>query len=295
MATLRPTMSKPRIKPKLPAASATAAERVQKVLARLGLGSRREIETWIRAGRVACNGVTLTLGARVSLGQDVTLDGRTIKLKATRPAAPRVWLLNKPAGTVCTRRDPEGRPTVYALLPSAERRQFVAVGRLDFNTTGLLLFTDDGDLAHRLMHPRFRVPREYAVRIFGEVPPDALARMVAGVTLEGEHLAFEAVARHSGGGTNEWYTCRLRTGRNREVRRLWEVVGCTVSRLIRTGFGNLQLARRLPAGQYREATPAELATLYALVDLKPASTAPESAPPRLTRTRAQRARLLHAD
>ncbi|MBI2801907.1 MAG: rRNA pseudouridine synthase [Gammaproteobacteria bacterium] len=257
---------------KIPRPRPSAGDRVQKVLARAGLGSRREIETWIVAGRVTVNGKPATLGVRVSESDRIVVDGRPIATATPRPLAPRVLMLHKPAGTVCTRHDPDGRPTVHELLPEEARSRLIAVGRLDFTTSGLLLFTDDGELAHRLMHPRYAVMRQYAVRVFGGADETLLARLRQGVDVDGERLLLDAVTRQHGSGSNEWFTCTLRTGRNREVRRLWESQGCTVSRLIRVAFAGLQLPRGLHAGRWAELPAPELAALYALVDLTPYST-----------------------
>ncbi len=241
---------------------------------------------WISDGRVTVNGVAAQLGQRVDTEQKISLDGRAVKVIATRPVAPQVLVLNKPAGTVCTRSDPERRPTVYELLPAAARSRLIAVGRLDFNTMGLLLFTDDGELAHRLMHPRYGIVREYAVRIFGEVDDAIVKRLQDGVEVDGERLAFDGIERQQGAGANGWFTCRLRTGRNREVRRLWESQGCTVSRLLRVSFGPIPLPRRLPVGRSEALADAARAELYRAVDLNPASAeVPIAAPARGRRRR----------
>jgi len=255
-----------------------AAERIQKVLARMGLGSRREIEGWITAGRLTVEGRVLAIGERLLPGQAVFLDGKPLYTE-TRIRIARTFILNKPAGTVCTRKDPEQRPTVFELFPGALSRQLVCVGRLDFNTAGLLIFTTDGELAHRLMHPRHGVLREYAVRVFGKVDDEVLLRLEAGVEVDGETLAFDDIERQAGQGTNEWYTCRLKTGRNREVRRLWESQGLTVSRLIRVRFGPLPLPRRLPAGRHVEVTGPELEALYKAVGLPGPAPATDAAKP----------------
>ncbi|MSR14517.1 MAG: pseudouridine synthase [Gammaproteobacteria bacterium] len=260
-------------------------ERLQKVMARSGLGSRREIEQWITDGRVTVDRAPVQLGQRVRIGQEVALDGRQVRITATRPTIPQVFVLNKPAGTVCTRRDPERRPTAFELLPAAERNRLIAVGRLDFNTMGLLLFTDDGELAHRLMHPRYGIMREYAVRIFGEVDDAIVTRLGLGVEIDGERLAFDSVERQPGTGANAWFTCRLLTGRNREVRRLWESQGCTVSRLLRVKFGTVQLPRRLPVGRCEALSDAARTELYQAVNLDPAREAAPAVVPARGRRR----------
>jgi 23S rRNA pseudouridine2605 synthase len=239
-------------------------DRLQKVLAQAGYGSRREIEKWIAAGRLSVNGRRVDLGARVAGTEKITLDGRPLRLRA-RPASARVIALNKPEGVICTSSDPGGRPTVYSLLPKKGRTRWVCVGRLDINTSGLLLFTDNGGLAHRLMHPSYRIDREYAVRVFGEVGAGTLARLTSGVEIDGESYAFEDVVQRNGRGANRWYYCVVRQGRNREVRRLWESQGLQVSRLIRSRFGNIMLPRGLKAGDYFEIKGVMLADLFQLV------------------------------
>jgi len=253
------------------------AERAQKLLARMGLGSRRQIETWIAAGRLTVEGRVIALGESLRPGQAVFLDGAPLYTE-TRKLVSRVFVLNKPAGTVCTRRDPEQRPTVFELFPPALARQLICVGRLDFNTAGLLIFTTDGELAHRLMHPSHGVGREYAVRVFGQPEATVLERLTAGVTVDGETLVFDEVEQQVGQGQNTWFTCRLHTGRNREVRRLWESQGFTVSRLIRVAFGPLALPRRLPAGRHAELQGEDLKRLYAAVGLEPPAPPPSARP-----------------
>ncbi len=223
------------------------------------------------------------MGQRIRGSQSVALDGKSLYTE-TRRVPSVVLLLNKPAGTVCTRADPEQRPTVFELFPRALSRQLVGVGRLDFNTAGLLVFTTDGELAHRLMHPSYQISREYAVRIFGKADEETLSRLCSGVDVDGEKLVFDEIERQPGSGINEWFTCRLKTGRNREVRRLWESQGLTVSRLIRVRFGNLQLPRRLPAGRYAPVEGAELEQLYQSVGLGvPPPAEPAASPPRSAR------------
>jgi 23S rRNA pseudouridine2605 synthase len=242
-------------------------ERLQKVLAQAGHGSRREIEKWIAAGRVSVNGKRVDLGTRVSSKDQIALDGKPLRLSAKTPRA-RVIALHKPEGVICTSNDPRGRPTAYTLLPQKDDVRWIGVGRLDINTSGLLLFTNDGDLAHRLMHPRYQIDREYAVRVFGDVNADTLARLRRGVEIDGESFAFEDVVRGNGRGANRWYYCVVRQGRNREIRRVWESQGVQVSRLIRSRFGNIMLPRDLKAGANFEVKGVMLDDLYRLVNFQ---------------------------
>ena len=246
-------MSQPRppSSPK-PPTSPPQAERLQKLLAAAGLGSRREIETWIAAGRLKLNGVVAKLGDRASPGDLIELDGTALTLKAAG-AQPRVLLYHKPDGEMVTRSDPEGRPTVFQRLPAIPGGKWVAVGRLDINTAGLLLLTDSGELANRLMHPRYEVEREYAVRALGELRPDELARLLQGVALEDGMARFDKIEPSgSAEGANRWYRVVLREGRNREVRRLFEALGRKVSRLLRVRYGPVELPRDLKPGRWVE-------------------------------------------
>jgi len=254
------------------------AERVQKVLAEIGLGSRREVERWVAEGRVRVNGKPAVPGVRVGPRDTITVDGRPVPRRRRAPSPSRVLLYHKAEGEVSTRRDPEGRPTVFASLP---RGRWLAVGRLDVNTTGLLLFTDDGALAAGLMHPRSGVEREYAVRVYGEVPAEALTRLTAGVVLEDGEARFDRVADAGGEGRNHWYRVVIREGRQREVRRLWESQGARVSRLIRIRYGPVSLPRGLRPGRWQELVgPTALAALRVAAGLAPP---PASAAPRRRR------------
>ena len=244
-----------------------SGERLQKVLAQAGYGSRREIEKWIAAGRLAVNGQVVGLGTRVSPKDRIVLDGKPVRLSKQR-ARTQVIALNKPEGVICTASDPGGRPTADALLPKKDGIRWIGIGRLDINTSGLLLFTNNGDLAHRLMHPKFQIDREYAARIFGEVGAETLASLRSGVDVDGELFAFDDVVRGNGSGANRWYYCVVRQGRNREVRRVWESQGVRVSRLIRSRFGNVMLPRDLKDGAYFEVKGIMLDDLYRLVDFK---------------------------
>lgn len=241
------------------------AERLQKVLARAGLGSRREIEGWIRAGRIRINGELAELGAQLSGGEAVTLDGKPLTLAA--PETQRVIAYHKPVGELCTRHDAEGRPTVFDQLPRLNQGRWISVGRLDINTSGLLLLTTDGELANRLMHPAQQLEREYAVRVFGEIDGLILNHLLEGVELEDGPARFLSLRDAGGSGANHWYHVVLGEGRNREVRRLWESQGVQVNRLIRVRYGPIELGRRPPAGKWRELEPAEIAALRAAAGL----------------------------
>ena len=253
----------------------TKTEKLQKVLARLGLGSRRELETWIQAGRVSVNGTRASLGQRVSERDIIRVDGRRVGFSGrggrpdNRGPGLRVLAYHKPAGEVTARRDPEGRPTIYEALPSLRIGRWIPVGRLDINTTGLLLLTTDGELAHRLMHPSTGVVRQYAVRVFGEVRPEVLERLRTGVELDDGRARFQSLEDAGGEGMNHWYSVTLKEGRNREVRRLWESQGVRVSRLIRTGYGSVSLARRLRPGRWEELREEEVAALREVAGLEP--------------------------
>lgn len=230
----------------------TESEKLQKVLARAGFGSRREIEGWISAGRVSVNGKVATLGDRVSPGDVLRVDGRVVPRRRKEGPQRRVIAYHKPVGEVVTRSDPEGRPTVFRNLPRAVNGRWIAVGRLDVNTAGLLLLTTDGELANRLMHPSSEVEREYAVRVFGEVSPAVLERLRQGVELEDGPARFDSIVDAGGDGANHWYHVVIREGRNREVRRLWESQGVVVSRLTRVRYGPAALDRSLRQGKCKD-------------------------------------------
>jgi 23S rRNA pseudouridine2605 synthase len=258
------------------------------VLARAGLGSRRQIEHWIEEGRVTIDGAAATLGARVTPDQTIRVDGRNVPAHAFQPK-PRVLIYHKPEGEVCTRSDPQGRATVFEKLPTLRGARWIVVGRLDYNTSGLLLFTTDGELANRLMHPSHEIEREYAVRVLGKVTDDMLARLKQGVTLEDGPAHFDSVAEAGGAGANRWYHVVLKEGRNREVRRLWEAVGVKVSRLMRVRFGPVQLPPHFHAGRTVELDEAATAALYDFVGLPAPRPAQRSkAEPRRGRAQAGR-------
>lgn len=228
------------------------SEKLQKILARSGVGSRREMETWISAGRVTIDGKVATLGDRVLPTQAVRVDGHPVKLAAEADQICRVIAYHKPEGEICSRTDPEGRPTVFDRLPKIRGSRWIAIGRLDINTSGLLLFTTDGELANRLMHPKFEVEREYAVRVFGDVTDAMIQKLRTGVELEDGKAAFKKIKASGGEGINKWFNVTLTEGRNREVRRMWESQGAVVNRLIRVRYGDLMLPKHLPAGGYTE-------------------------------------------
>ncbi|HEU4644040.1 MAG TPA: pseudouridine synthase [Burkholderiales bacterium] len=225
---------------------------MQKLLAAAGLGSRREIESWISAGRLKVNGAVAALGGRASPVDVIELDGKVLVLKPAG-ARPRVLLYHKPDGEMVTRSDPEGRPTVFQRLPPLSGAKWVAVGRLDINTAGLLLLTDSGELANRLMHPRYEVEREYAVRVLGALRPEEREQLVAGIQLEDGSARFDRLEPSgAAAGANRWYRVVLREGRNREVRRLFEAIGRKVSRLLRVRYGPVELPRDLRPGRWVE-------------------------------------------
>ena len=237
-------------------------ERLQKLLAAAGHGSRREIEEWIRAGRVSVNGRVATLGERAGADAQICLDGRPLRLQGS--AEREVLIYHKPMGEVTTRRDPQGRPTVFERLPAPRSGgRWVVIGRLDVNTTGLLLFTTDGELAHRWMHPSSELRREYLVRVRGHPPPSVLEQLRRGVTLEDGPARFDEIVPMSDAAdaSHASFRVALHEGRNREVRRLWQAAGYEVSRLMRVRFGAAVLPRDLPAGQWRRLGPAEAALL----------------------------------
>jgi 23S rRNA pseudouridine2605 synthase len=246
------------------------------VLAASGLGSRRTIEAMIEAGSITVNGRPAELGQRIAPGDRVKVGGRPVQIGWPR-RLPRVMLYHKPVGEIVSRSDPQRRPTVFANLPSLGSAKWVAVGRLDINSEGLLLFTTSGELANRLMHPRYAIEREYAVRVMGRLQPEQIEAMRRGVALE-DGLARVLDVREAGGeGANAWYTVVLPEGRKREVRRVFEALGLVVSRLIRTRYGPIVLPRELRRGRMRELEPREV---QALLDaLAPAPAAPAEPAP----------------
>ncbi len=228
------------------------SERIQKVLANAGHGSRRQIEAWIKEGKITVNGKLAILGQTIDHTDRISIDSRSIRLHFPRndkkPEA-KFIAYYKPVGEVCTRKDEKGRVTVFSKLPRLRNSRWINIGRLDINTTGLLLFTTDGDLANKLMHPSSQIEREYAVRVLGQATKEQLQAMRAGVELEDGMAQFTDIVDSGGEGANHWYHVVVMEGRNREVRRLWESQGLKVSRLIRTRFGPYILPRRKRPGQ----------------------------------------------
>ena len=247
-------------------------EKLQKVLAAKGLGSRRAMEAWIAAGRVQVNGRVAALGARVAAGDRIQVDQRTLPSREPgREPRHQHLLYNKPEGEICSRKDPEGRPSVFDRLPKLKSQRWISVGRLDYGTSGLLLFTTDGRLASRLMHPSAGIEREYAVRVRGQVSDAALTRLREGVPLEEGLCRFTDIQPGAqperGGGVNRWFYVVLMEGRNRAVRRLWESQGCTVSRLKRVRYGSFFIPSAVKAGRYQRLAPKDAAELYRMAGL----------------------------
>jgi len=226
------------------------AERIQKVLANAGLGSRRQLETWIRQGRIKVNGKPAEIGDRITPTDKISLDGKLVRLKRVLPLQTKILAYYKPVGEICTRNDPEGRKTVFMKLPGPGRGRWINIGRLDINTSGLLLLTNNGELANRFMHPSNNIEREYAVRVLGKATESQLAALKEGITLEDGVAGFIDIVDAGGEGVNHWYHVIITEGRNREVRRLWESQGLKVSRLIRVRYGSYALPRKKRPGQF---------------------------------------------
>jgi len=244
-------------------------ERIQKVIAKAGLASRREAERWISEGRVLKNDEKVVLGDRVLAKDKLTVDGKPIDIRGLSDQDYRVIVYSKPEGVVCSNSDPEGRPTVFDHLPKLKDQRWISVGRLDINTSGLLILTTDGELANRLMHPSYEIDREYAVRVNGEVDDAMLARLKEGVLLEDGIAKFTDVQEFGGDGRNKWFHAVLMEGKNREVRRLWESQDVQVSRLKRVRYGCIFLPSRLKVGVWEELNNKGVNDLRALVSLPP--------------------------
>jgi 23S rRNA pseudouridine2605 synthase len=242
-----------------------APQKLHKILAQAGLGSRRAMETWIGEGKVTVNGAVANVGMRVAPGDVIKVGAQVVRWQATR-AVPRVLIYHKPEGEIVSRDDPEGRVTVFDRLPPLRGGKWLAIGRLDFNTSGLLMFTDSGELANRLTHPRFEVEREYAVRILGEVTAEQRRKLLAGIKLSDGVARCLSVEAEGGEGSNRWYRIVLDEGRNRVVRRLFEALGLTVSRLMRVRFGAVALPPRLKRGQLAELPRGDVKSLQRWLD-----------------------------
>jgi len=242
------------------------SERLQKWLAGQGLGSRRQMEGWIADGRITVDGQPAVLGQKVSGRERIKVDGRLLRVSTNRAPRPKTIMYHKPGGVICTRADPQGRPTAFDQLPHLSRGRWIGVGRLDFQTSGLLLFTTDGELANRLMHPSSGLVREYSVRVLGEIGPAVLKELRRGLELDDGLARFDTIEFAGGEGQNRWYKVSVSEGRNRIVRRLFEAAGYRVSRLIRIRFGPINLPRPLPAGKHRPLSPGELSALLASIE-----------------------------
>ena len=238
-------------------------QRLHKILAAAGIGSRREIEEWIIAGRISVNGEPADVGQKVGPGDRVRINGKLMPLRFA-PRIPRVLIYHKPEGEIVSRDDPDGRPTVFERLPVLRKGRWIAVGRLDFNTSGLLLFVNDGDLANKLMHPRYELDREYAVRILGALDEAQQKALLDGITLEDGPAKFNTLVDRGGEGANHWYHVTLSEGRNREVRRMFEAMGLTVSRLMRVRYGPISLPSRLKRGMWEDMGVEEVCALAGL-------------------------------
>jgi 23S rRNA pseudouridine2605 synthase len=257
-------------------------QRLHKVLASCGFGSRRAMEELIVAGRITVNRMPAEIGQKVGPGDEVRINGEPVKIRFTEPQ-PRVLLYHKPSGEIVSRDDPEGRASVFDRLPPIHGAKWISIGRLDFNTEGLLLFTNSGELANRLMHPRYEVEREYAVRVMGELNEAQVQELKTGVELEDGPVRCEKLLDGGGEGANHWYHVTIKEGRNREVRRLFEALGLMVSRLIRTRYGVVSMPSVAKRGDVLELEPPELAVLIKSVGLKMSGGATEKAPDKTAR------------
>lgn len=240
-----------------------SSERLQKILSQAGLGSRREMETWIEQGLVHVNGQPAKLGDSATSDDKISVRGRIIDNPLKIQYKTRILLYHKPIGEISSRSDPKFSKTVFDRLPHLRQGRWVQVGRLDLNTSGLLIFTNNGELANRLMHPRYELEREYAVRVYGEVKPDIIKKLQQGVQLDDGMAKFKKIEFRGGEGTNAWYHVVLSEGRNREVRRLWQSQGVEVSRLIRIRYGSFTMPRFLGRGEFTELSAQEVDTFVA--------------------------------
>ena len=266
------TKNKTQTKAKAEVVEPAKGEKLQKALAAAGLGSRREMERWIEAGRFRIDGELAKLGDRVFPGQTVLLDDKPVSLEDAEQV--RVLLYHKPVGEVCSRKDPEGRRTVFDSLPPLKSGRWIVIGRLDYNTSGLLLFTTDGELAHALMHPSSMIEREYLVRVMGHVNDPILDRLREGVVLDDGPARFTDIVDGGGEGINRWFYVVLMEGRNREVRRLWESQGLTVSRLKRVRYGNVFIPSKLRKGEWMELPNKDVEVVYQMANLEPKQARP---------------------
>jgi 23S rRNA pseudouridine2605 synthase len=252
----------------------TEPQRLHKVLASCGFGSRRAMEEMILAGRITVNREPADVGQKVSPGDEVRINGELVKVRFAEPRA-RILMYHKPAGEIVTRDDPEGRPTVFERLPNIGNGKWIAIGRLDFNTEGLLLFTNSGELANKMMHPRYEVEREYAVRVLGVLSPEQQQALLTGIELDDGPGKVETLTDGGGEGANHWYHIVIKEGRNREVRRLFEALGLAVSRLIRTRYGTVAMPSRVKRGQTLELTPEEVGAVLSAAGMRPSGSAPQ--------------------
>ncbi|MEW8507758.1 MAG: 23S rRNA pseudouridine(2605) synthase RluB [Candidatus Thiodiazotropha sp.] len=248
--------------------SGRSGERLQKVLANAGMGSRRQIEGWIVEGRVEVNGVAAELGQRIEPSDVIYVDGKRVAKRLLEAPSREVIVYNKPEGELVTRKDPEGRRTVFERMPKLKHGRWIPVGRLDLNSSGLLLLTTDGELANQLMHPSRQVEREYAVRVMGEVTEEQLKALTHGVELEDGPARFEEIVESGGEGINRWFHVVIMEGRQREVRRMWEAVGARVNRLKRVRYGSVFLESALKVGRWRYLSEGEINELLSTMGHK---------------------------
>jgi 23S rRNA pseudouridine2605 synthase len=242
-------------------------ERIQKLLAHQGIASRRQIDEMLKQGRISVDGKLAKPGDQINGREKIALDGKLIRI-ANLESRPKLMMYHKPTGQVCTRSDPEGRPDVFQNLPNLVQGRWVSIGRLDINTSGLILFTNQGELANRLMHPSYEIEREYAVRVHGAVSGDMLHQLSQGVELDDGIAKFDQIIDSGGQGTNHWYHVILKEGKNREVRRLWESVGVEISRLVRVRYHSFNLPKWLKPGKYRIFEDEVVKRLYHKLDLE---------------------------